>query len=100
MQIIKDHISEIKQLCDKYRVKTLFAFGSVTGNKFNTASDIDLVVDFDIKDPLEYADSYFALKFQLQQLLKRQIDLLEQKAIKNPHLRQEISKTQVLVYGN
>jgi hypothetical protein len=32
-------------------------------------------------------------------LLKRKIDLLEQKAIKNPYLKQQIEKTKVLVYG-
>jgi len=81
------------------KVKALFAFGSVTTGKFGPDSDIDLVVDIDSGDPLAYSDSYFNLKFQLEQLLHRQIDLLEQKAISNPYLKREIDQTKVLLYG-
>lgn len=83
----------------EHGVKSLFAFGSVTNDRFNTDSDIDLVVDIDNPDPLAYADDYFALKFELEKLLKRDIDLLEQKAIKNPFLKLQIDNTKVLVYG-
>lgn len=100
MQVITNHIGEIKSLCDQHRVKSLFAFGSVvTKDKFNTASDIDFVVDIDSLDPLEYTDHYFALKFNLEKILQRDIDLLEQNAIRNPFLKQEIDRTKVLVYG-
>jgi predicted nucleotidyltransferase len=32
--------------------------------------------------------------------LNRHVDLLEQKAIKNPFLKKEIDQTKVLIYGN
>ena len=99
MKVISDHIGQIKNLCAQHRVRSLFAFGSVTNEKFKASSDIDLVVDIDAPDPLEYADHYFELKFQLEQILQREIDLLEQKAIRNSFLRQEIDRTKVLVYG-
>ncbi len=99
MQVISDHIKEIKMLCDAHNVRTLFAFGSVTTNRFKAESDIDLIVDIESADPLKYADHYFELKFQLEQILQREIDLLEQKAIRNPFLKQEIDRTKVLVYG-
>jgi len=53
----------------------------------------------DAPDQLEYTDHYFELQFQLEQILQRKIDLLEQKAIRNPVLKQEIDRTKVLVYG-
>jgi predicted nucleotidyltransferase len=56
-------------------------------------------VDIEKTDPFEYADNYFELKFQLQQLLKRNIDLLEQKAIRNTFLLKEIDNTKILIYG-
>ena len=59
--------------------------GSVLTDKFNDKSDIDLLVDIDSNDPLDYADYYFNLKFALQELIKRPIDLLESKAMKNPY---------------
>lgn len=99
MKVISDHIGQIKDLCAQHSVRSLFAFGSVTGDLFKPDSDIDLVVDIDASDPLEYTDHYFELKFQLEQILQREIDLLEQKAIRNPFLKQEIDRTKVLVYG-
>ena len=86
MNLITLNIDKIKVLCDEYHVKTLFAFGSVARDELKPTSDIDLVVDIDSKDPLTYSDDYFGLKFQLEQLLKRQIDLLELRAIKNQYL--------------
>jgi predicted nucleotidyltransferase len=61
-------------------------------------SDVDLMVDFDTSDPLEYTDSYFDLKFELERILSRSIDLLENKAIKNPFLRASIDKSKILIY--
>ncbi len=100
MEEICQHIDQIKILCDSNKVKTLFAFGSVTGDYFRSDSDIDLVVDIDESDPIAYSDKYFNLKFHLEELLKRQIDLLEQKAIKNPYLKNQIDQTKILIYGN
>ena len=99
MQEINKHINQIKKLCDTNKVSSLFAFGSVTTNKFRTDSDIDMVVEIDDNDPLTYSDKYFNLKFQLELLFNRHIDLLEQKSVKNKFLRTQIDQTKVLVYG-
>ncbi len=93
MKELRKHIDEIKKLCDSNKVKSLFAFGSITTGKFGLNSDIDLVVDIDDQDPISYTDKYFNFKFQLEKLLKRQIDLLEQKSIKNPYLKNNIERT-------
>jgi predicted nucleotidyltransferase len=98
--VISNHIEQIKTLCDSHEVKSLFAFGSVVGDNFNDTSDVDLVVDIQNADPLKYADNYFALKFTLENLLGRKIDLLESNAIVNPYLKKEIQQTGVLIYGN
>jgi len=96
---IKDHIEQIKQLCSTHGVKSLFAFGSVVSNSVKTTSDIDLLVDIDSKDPIDYSDNYFELKFQLESILKRPVDLLEDKSLKNPFLKKQIDNTKVLIYG-
>lgn len=99
MKFIRQHIDQIIKLCENYNVKTLFAFGSVTTNKFKHDSDIDLLVDIDEKDPIIYSDKYFNLKFDLEDLLKRQIDLIEERAIRNKFLKSEIDRTKVQLYG-
>lgn len=99
MKLLSSHIAQISLLCAQHQVKSLFAFGSVARNELKPGSDIDFLVDIDCSDPLVYSDNYFALKFHLEQLLKRHIDLLERKAVKNRYLKKNIEKTKVLVYG-
>ena len=100
MTILDTHITDIKRLCSAHKVKQLYAFGSVLTNKFNHESDVDLVVDFDPIDINQYADNYFAFKFSLQKILKHPVDLLEEKAIKNPYFRQNLNLQRQLIYGH
>ena len=96
---IAEYKNALSQLCVQNKVKSLYAFGSVLSSRFDDDSDIDLIVDIDSTNPLEYADCYFNLKFALQDLLNRPIDLLEKKAIKNNYLRQEIENSKQLIYA-
>jgi predicted nucleotidyltransferase len=99
MDILNQHIDQIKRLCELNKVTSLFAFGSVITDKFKPDSDIDLVVDIEDNDPVSYSNKYFNLKFKLEEILKRQIDLLEQKAIRNRFLKSEIDRTKIQIYG-
>ena len=100
MTIIERHISDINKLCSTHRVKELYAFGSVLTEDFNNSSDIDLIVDFDPIDVNQYADNYFDFKFSLEDILQTPVDLLEEKAIKNPYFRQVVDKQRQLIYGH
>jgi predicted nucleotidyltransferase len=60
---------------------------------------VDLVVDFENIDVLEYGDNYYDLKFSLETILKRKVDLLEEKAVKNPYFKQSLNQNKVLIYG-
>ena len=80
-------------------MKSLYAFGSVLTDKFNDSSDIDLVVDFQPQNVLDYVDNYYNLKFSLQEILKRPIYLLDETAIKNPYFRQNLERERQLIYG-
>jgi hypothetical protein len=96
---IDSYIKDIKRLCQENSVKNLYVFGSVLREDFKDTSDIDMVVEIDSDDPLDYADRYFNLKFSLQDIFKRDVDLLENKAIRNPYIRENIDKTKSLIYG-
>jgi len=99
MNTLQEYISKIEELCKIYNVKQLYAFGSVLTDRFNSDSDIDLIVNFN-KIPVEnYADNYFDFKFLLQDMFKRPVDLLEEQAIKNPYFIQNINKNKQLIYG-
>ncbi|MEO0066020.1 MAG: hypothetical protein RI983_1346 [Bacteroidota bacterium] len=93
------HTKDISKLCETHKVKSLYAFGSVLTDKFDANSDIDLIVEFANVNLEDYADNYFDLKFSLEEILKRPIDLLEEKAIKNPYFKQAVNQQRQLVYG-
>jgi len=99
MQFIKQNIESIRALCESHKVKTLYAFGSVLTEKFSEQSDVDLLVDFVDVALLDYADNYFDLKFSLEETLKRPVDLLEEKALKNPYFKNTIDKSKTLIFG-
>jgi hypothetical protein len=99
MKIDDKNINLIKKLCKEYKVRSFSAFGSVLRDDFNEISDIDFAVDFNENDPFKYTDLYFQFKEKLEELLKRQIDLIEERGIKNQYFRKELDKTKVLIYG-
>jgi uncharacterized protein len=99
MDRLASYTSDISKLCEDHKVKSLYAFGSVLTEHFNKDSDIDLIVDFSNIDVADYVDNYYDFKFALQDILKRPVDLLEEKAIKNPYFRQIINQQRQLVYG-
>ena len=99
MKISDKNISLIKKLCEEYKVRTFSAFGSVTRDDFRNDSDIDFLVDFNENDPFKYTDLYFQLKEKLEKLLKRQIDLVEERGIKNQFFKKELDETKILIYG-
>ena len=92
-------MDKIKDLCLKHKVAKLFVFGSILSDRFKRSSDIDFLVDFQGVDLYDYADNYFSLKSSLENLLKRQVDLLEDKAVRNPYLRHSIDSSKQLIYG-
>ena len=96
---LHQYISPLSDLCRANHVKELAVFGSALTSSFNNESDVDLVVEFESLDPFSYADSYFSLKFAIEDLFKRQVDLLEAKEIHNPYLLQEISSKKQLLYA-
>ena len=99
-RIIEDNISEIHELCEKHMIETMFSFGSVNTNKFDEQSDVDLMISFkNSLSILDYADNYFDLEESLKKLLKRQIDLVVEKSVKNPYFKEEIDETKIKIYG-
>ena len=99
MKIIDKNIDRISALCNKHKVTRLFVFGSILTEKFKKSSDIDFLVDFEGVDLYDYADNYFDFKKSLETLLKREVDLIEDKAVRNPYLRQNIDSSKQLIYG-
>jgi uncharacterized protein len=86
------------ELCDKHKVRELYLFGSALSDSFRDSSDIDLLIQFNQVDLLEYFDNYMDLKEELEQLFNRPIDLIENQAIRNPIFRKVIDREKQLIY--
>ncbi|HET8736612.1 MAG TPA: nucleotidyltransferase domain-containing protein [Pricia sp.] len=96
---IKSNIDELRLLCEEHLVDSFFLFGSAAKDEMNQNSDFDFLVTFsDRLELLEYADNYFSFMERLKNLLGREVDLVSEKALKNPVLIEEINKTKVIIY--
>ena len=100
MALLERYKNDIIRLCENYRVRKLYAFGSVLSSRFSQESDVDLIVEFKTRDLEGYADNYFDFKSSLEAVFQRSVDLLEEKAIKNPFFKEAVFEQRQLIYGN
>ena len=98
MNLIDNYRSQIIELCDNHNVKELYLFGSVLTDQFNDSSDIDLLIQFDQFELLEYFDNYMDLKEKLEKMFNRQVDLVENQAVRNPIFRKVLDREKRLLY--
>jgi len=89
----------IKDLCLKHKVEELYLFGSVLSDNFQPTSDIDFLVEFSGVDLMDYFDNFMNFKHELELLLGRNIDLVENQAIRNPIFRRSVDRSKHLIYG-
>jgi len=85
MRSIQDNLSEIK----RYGIRRIGVFGSFVRSSQNEKSDIDVLVEF--YPERKSFDNYMDLKFFLEKLLRRKVDLVIKDAVK-PRIRTYILK--------
>jgi predicted nucleotidyltransferase len=97
---IDDHRAALEELCRRYRVRTLFVFGSAARDDFDPGrSDVDLLVEFEAFPSGGYADAYFGLRESLETLFGRDVDLVTLSAVRNPYMKADIERTRTLLYA-
>ena len=97
--VITNNISTIQEVCKKYKVKELYAFGSVTDEqKFTEKSDIDLLVEFGDVSLVEYADNYFYFVETMKKVLGREVDLVTAKYLRNKFFIQRVNETKMKIF--
>ena len=80
--------AEAPGLKRKYGVESLAVFGSMARGDDHEGSDVDILVTFE--GPATF-DGYFDLKFHLEDLFGRNVDLLTPKCL-SPSMRAEIDR--------
>ena len=98
-KILIDRINDLKKLCEIYKVRTMYAFGSVCTDKFNETSDIDFLISFDNLSFDQYTANYFDLHYKLQDLFNRRIDLLTENSLSNLFFIKSVNLTKQLIYA-
>jgi predicted nucleotidyltransferase len=98
--LIESSRDQIAALCRLYGVKRLEVFGSALREDFDVErSDVDVVVEFDALPENDGLRRYFNFKAQLEDLLKRPVDLVELSAMENTRLKRIIERTKVPLYA-
>lgn len=85
IELIQLHMEELRAL---FLVRELLLFGSAARNEATDSSDIDLIVDFE--GPSTF-DRFMGLKFYLEDLLGKKVDLVTLKALR-PAIKQAIER--------
>ena len=87
LSVLAEHLQEIVA---RYGVKRLALFGSSARDVLGAASDVDVLVEF--TGPATFA-AYMDLKFYLEDLLGRPVDLVTEKALRQelrPYVEKEL----------
>ena len=93
-------IPQIQKFCEQHKIKRLYAFGSVLTERFSEDSDVDFLYAFKDDVPLlDIVDHYFNFQNDLEKMLRRSVDLVSEKNLKNPYFIKEINATKQLIYG-
>jgi len=99
MKLLEQNINAIIALCKLHKVNTMFVFGSILTSKFNDESDVDFLVDFKKDEISDYFSNFFDLKNALEDVLHREVDLVEEKYIQNPYFKKNVDNSKRMIYG-
>lgn len=97
--VLTNELPTVTRILRENGVKRAYAFGSVCTEQFNETSDIDLLIAFDeTLDPVQYGENYFAIANSLESVLKRPVDLVTERSLRNPYFIAMVNKTKTAIY--
>jgi uncharacterized protein len=96
---LQSHQAALVELCRRFAVSRLDAFGSVTRADFDPMrSDVDLLVEFVPTAP-QTLQHYLDFKSALEDVVGRPVDLVERAGVRSARLRRLIDAARVPVYA-
>jgi predicted nucleotidyltransferase len=97
---LQPYLPQVIDLFKKHKIKNAYIFGSALTDRFNDHSDVDFLVNLlDGLDPVDAGEHLWDLQDELKVLLKREIDILTERSLKNPYFIQELNATKTEIYG-
>jgi uncharacterized protein len=88
----------IAEYCAKWRIEEFAFFGSVLRDDFSPESDVDVLITFAPDIPWSLYDWVDMIE-ELQGILGRKVDLLEQSGLRNPYCRRAILDSREVYYA-
>jgi predicted nucleotidyltransferase len=98
--IVNEHLDAVRDLCRKHHVARLELFGSAANGQFDELhSDLDFLIEFEALSPAARAEAYFGILAELQDLFRRDIDLVEAAAVTNPYFKRTLDAGRTVLYA-
>lgn len=83
-------IEAIRIACARFGVQRLRVFGSILTDSFDPgSSDVDFLVAFQPERDNVFHD-YFDLKFELERIVGREVDLVVERSLRNPFFKASV----------
>ena len=95
-------MDELKDFCERWRIKELAVFGSVLRDDFGTDSDVDFLYTFEEGAGWSLFD-VVDMKDQLREIVGRRVDFVSRKGIEsshNPYRKNAILSLVEVVYAS
>jgi hypothetical protein len=95
-QFVLSTLKAYSKTLENLGIKSLALFGSVARNEATADSDLDFLVEF---EGAATFDGYMDLKFFLEDLFNKKVDLVTRKSLK-PQLTEKVLKEAIYVTGS
>jgi predicted nucleotidyltransferase len=98
--ILEENRHGVAELCRRYGVVKLDVFGSAARADFDpNSSDIDFIVQFRDTRQAGYANRYLRFAEELEELLRRRVDLITERSLRNPVFIRSIAGDRQQMYA-
>jgi predicted nucleotidyltransferase len=101
IDLLKDHLNEISDICRRSGVCRLEVFGSAArGDFIPESSDVDFIAEFGPTPQAgDLLSSYMRLATDLEKLLGTDVDIITARSIRNPYFKQAVDSSREFVYA-
>lgn len=89
---------QIEAFCRRWKIEEFSLFGSVLRKDFGPDSDVDVLVSFEPDIPWSLFD-WMEMIEELQEILGREVDVVEKSGLRNPFRRHSILSTRQVIYA-
>lgn len=92
---------EIKRICKKWNISEFSFFGSVNTERFNSESDIDILLTFKNNASIGFFE-LSDIKEELEKVLGREVDIITKRGLeksKNPVRKKSILNSSKIIFA-